>query len=140
MNVNIENPKVIRALPAKYNKFAGFAYWLLGQMKDIQVLSANGYDNTCDMMHLLSGDIPSQIEFYEKFLAEATVSKRLMKAEIKHYKSKSKSKSKKEKVVKDKNMTVNNSVTDEPITEKKKRGRKVKQPAEEPIIPSEESL
>uniref|UniRef100_A0A6C0I1I1 Uncharacterized protein n=1 Tax=viral metagenome TaxID=1070528 RepID=A0A6C0I1I1_9ZZZZ len=136
MNVNIENPKVIRALPAKYNKFAGFAYWLLGQMKDIQVLSANGYDNTCDMMHLLSGDIPSQIEFYEKFLAEATVSKRLMKAEIKHYKSKSK----KEKVVKDKNMTVNNSVTDEPITEKKKRGRKVKQPAEEPIIPSEESL
>jgi hypothetical protein len=109
MNVNVENvvvkDKVMRTLPAKYNKFAGFAYWLLGQMKDAQVLSANGYDDTCVMMNLLSGDIPMQIEFYEKFFTEAPVSGRLMKAEMKTFKDKSSKKDKKEKkekVVKEK--------------------------------------
>ena len=126
MNVNVENvvievtndKKVMRTLPAKYNKFAGFAYWLLGQMKDAQVLSANGYDDTCVMMNLLSGDIPMQIEFYEKFFTEAPVSGRLMKAEMKTFKDKSSKKDKKEKkekVVKEKkekkSKKVNNQVS-----------------------------
>ena len=101
--------KVMRTLPAKYNKFAGFAYWLLGQMKDAQILSANGYDDSCVMMNLLSSDIPVQIEFYEKFFTEATVSGRLMKAEMKAYKDKSSKKDKKEKkdkVVKEKKENV----------------------------------
>lgn len=86
---------VVKTLPAKYNKFSSFAYWLLGQMKDIQVLSANGYDETCEMMELLSNDIPKQVEFYERFLAEERLSKRLMKVEMKTYKSKSDKKVKK---------------------------------------------
>ena len=77
---------VVKTLPAKYNKFASFAYWLLGQMKDIQVLSANGYDETCEMMELLSNNIPKQVEFYERFIAEERVSKRLMKVEMRTYK------------------------------------------------------
>ena len=90
MNTNqIVEEKVMKTLPAKYNKFAGFAYWLLGQMKDIQVLSANGYDETCEMMNLLSNDIPKQVEFYERFLTEERLSNRLMKVEMRTYKSKS---------------------------------------------------
>lgn len=86
----IEVKKIPHVLPAKYNKLAGFAYWLLGQMKDSLILSANGYDDTCDMMNLLSGDVALQMEFYEKFVAESTISGRLMKAEIKRYKAKPK--------------------------------------------------
>ena len=124
MNVNVDNvvtdhvkDKVMRTLPAKYNKFAGFAYWLLGQMKDAQVLSANGYDDTCVMMNLLSGDIPMQIEFYEKFFTEAPVSGRLMKAEMKTFKDKSSKKEKKDKkkyLVKEKksNIVISNTNND----------------------------
>ena len=76
--------KVMRTLPGKYSKFAGFAYWLLVQMKDNQILSGDAYDATCNMMNLLSGDLSQQIAFYERYLAEASVSSKLMKAEIKN--------------------------------------------------------
>lgn len=106
----IVEENVMRTLPAKYNKFAGFAYWLLGQMKDIQVLSANGYDETCEMMELLSNNIPKQIEFYERFIAEERVSHRLMKVEMKTYKPKSdKNKKKVLKMKKDKDKKVKRS-------------------------------
>ena len=75
----------MRSLPAKYSKYAGFAYWLFGQMKDAQILSGDAYDATCNMMHLF-GDLTAQVAFYERFLDEATVSTRLMKAEIKNLK------------------------------------------------------
>jgi len=80
-----KNPTKKSILPVKYKKFAGFAYWLLGQMKDELALSADGYDNTCNMMHLLSKDVSSQIAFYEKFEAESKIYGRLMKVEAKNY-------------------------------------------------------
>jgi hypothetical protein len=52
-------------------------------MKDELVL--DGYDNTCNMMHLLSRDVSSQIAFYEKFEAESKIYGRLMKVEAKNY-------------------------------------------------------
>ena len=76
--------KVMRTLPGKYSKFAGFAYWLLAQMKDEQILSGDSYDATCKMMHLLSSDIAAQVAFYERYFAEASVSAKIMKADIKN--------------------------------------------------------
>ena len=81
-NVIVE--KEMRTLPGKYSKFAGFAYWLLAQMKDNQILSGDAYDATCNMMHLLSLDFTAQVEFYERYLAEASVSMKLMKTDIKN--------------------------------------------------------
>ena len=76
--------KEMRTLPGKYSKFAGFAYWLLTQMKDEQILSGDSYDATCKMMHLLSSDIAAQVAFYERYFAEASVSAKIMKADIKN--------------------------------------------------------
>jgi len=75
--------KEMRTLPGKYSKFAGFAYWLLAQMADQQLLSGDAYDATCKMMNLLSGDIAAQIAFYERYFAEASVSAKIMKDDIK---------------------------------------------------------
>ena len=86
-NVIVDNvivEKEMRTLPGKYSKFAGFAYWLLAQMKDNQILSGDAYDATCNMMHLLSLDFTAQVEFYERYLAEASVSMKLMKTDIKN--------------------------------------------------------
>ena len=111
MNTNMNNEndnenegvKKKTILPVKYKKFAGFAYWLLGQMKDELALSADGYDNTCNMMHLLSRDVSSQIAFYKKFEAESKIYGRLMKVEAKNYiKPTEKSKLKKSKKSKSK--------------------------------------
>jgi hypothetical protein len=86
-NVIVDNvivEKEMRTLPGKYSKFAGFAYWLLAQMKHNQILSGDAYDATCNMMHLLSLDFTAQVEFYERYLAEASVSMKLMKTDIKN--------------------------------------------------------
>ena len=90
VNVPTTKDKMLRSLPAKYNKFASFAFWLLREMKDNAILSSVTYDNTCSMMNLLSGDIPLQIEFYEKFFSEMKVSDRIMKSEIRSYKENNK--------------------------------------------------
>ena len=90
VNVPSTKDKIMRSLPAKYNKFASFAFWLLREMKDNAILSSVTYDNTCSMMNLLSGDIPLQIEFYEKFFSEMKVSDRIMKSEIRSYKENNK--------------------------------------------------
>ena len=90
VNVPTTKDKMLRSLPAKYNKFASFAFWLLREMKDNAILSSVTYDNTCCMMNLLSGDIPLQIEFYEKFFSEMKVSDRIMKSEIRSYKENNK--------------------------------------------------
>jgi len=83
---NKDKDKVLRSLPAKYNKYAGFAYWLLKQMKEQQILSALAYDDTCSMMNLLSSDIPVQIAFYERFFSEIKVSALMLKRDIKDFK------------------------------------------------------
>ena len=110
----VVNPtKVLRSLPAKYNKFASFAFWLLREMKDNTILSSVTYDNTCSMMNLLSGDIPLQIDFYEKFFSEMKVSDRLMKSEIRSYKENNKNKKTKEnKPKKTRNNKKNTNNTD----------------------------
>ena len=82
--------KVLRSLPAKYNKFASFAFWLFSQMKDAAILSSNAYDQSCDLMHLLSEDISIQIEFYERYFSEMKVSDKIMKAEIRAHKTQTK--------------------------------------------------
>ena len=82
--------KVLRSLPAKYNKFASFAFWLFSQMKDAAILSSNAYDQSCDLMHLLSEDISIQIDFYERYFSEMKVSDKIMKAEIRAHKTQTK--------------------------------------------------
>jgi len=111
--VNVPTTKVMRSLPAKYNKFASFAFWLLREMKENAILSSVTYDNTCSMMHLLSGDIPLQIEFYERFFSEMKVSDRFMKSEIRSYKENNKNKKTKEtKPKKSRNNKKNSNNTD----------------------------
>jgi len=103
--VVVENKdKVIRTLPAKYNKYAGFAYWLLKQMKEQQILSALAYDDTCTMMNLLSSDIPLQIAFYERFFSEIKLSGLMMKRDIKDFKKGNKKEIKKERNLGEKNV------------------------------------
>ena len=148
--------KEMRNLPGKYNKFAGFAYWLLMQMKDEQLLSGDSYEGTCKMMNLLSSDIAAQVEFYERYFKESAVTARMMKDDIKKAAKAKKvtkePKAKKEPKVKKQQVEITNNdviaklvecansvMVNEPkvelpsvhvMEEKKKRGRK---PAEKPI-------
>jgi len=138
VNVPTTQDKIMRSLPAKYNKFASFAFWLLREMKDNAILSSVTYDNTCSMMNLLSGDIPLQIEFYEKFFSEMKVSDRIMKSEIRSYKENNKNKNKKTKPQKSRNNKKNGNNTNNSddiisLIVMKANGIDV-----EPVLPSED--
>jgi hypothetical protein len=136
VNVPTTQDKIMRSLPAKYNKFASFAFWLLREMKDNAILSSVTYDNTCSMMNLLSGDIPLQIEFYERFFSEMKVSDRIMKSEIRSYKENNKNKKTKPQKSRNNKKNGNNTNNSDDIISlivMKANGIDV-----EPVLPSED--
>jgi len=57
-------------LPVKYSKFATFAYWFLEQLKTSRIIEEDSYTAICEFTHLTDGEIPLQVAFYERFLAE----------------------------------------------------------------------
>jgi len=70
----------INTLPAKYSKFASFAFWLFGEMKTSQIISDDSYSQICNFTNLIGADVPTQIEFYERFFAELSTVGKLLKA------------------------------------------------------------
>jgi hypothetical protein len=67
-------------LPVKYSKFATFAYWFLDQLKTSRIIEEDSYTAICEFTHLTDGEIPLQVAFYERFLAEYDCFSKMFKA------------------------------------------------------------
>jgi hypothetical protein len=68
----------MNTLPAKYSKFATFAFWFLGHLKESEMVSEDAYATISK--GLTDGHIPNQVTFYEKFLAECDSVSKLFKS------------------------------------------------------------
>lgn len=77
---NMGSKRRTATLPAKYSKFASFAFWLFGELKTAQIISEDSYSQICNFANLIGSDIPTQIGFYERFFAELPVVGKLLKA------------------------------------------------------------
>ena len=89
-------------LPVKYSKFATFAYWFLDQLKTSRIIEEDSYTAICEFTHLTDGDIPLQVAFYERFLAEYESLSKVFKALNKKPKAGKNKKSAQEKKTKTK--------------------------------------
>ncbi len=109
-----------RTLPAKFNKFMVYGYWLANQLKSRELINEEVY-NTIVKQQNMFDSVEAQTESFETFLEEFKSANKTMKQEVRsHNKPK---KVKKEKVV-------------DPDAPKAKRGRK-KKVVEDNLTPEE---
>ena len=109
-----------RTLPAKFNKFMVYGYWLANQLKSRELINEEVY-NTIVKQQSMFDSVETQSEGFETFLEEFKSANKSMKQEVRtHNKPK---KVKKEKVV-------------DPDAPKAKRGRK-KKVVEDNLTPEE---
>ena len=109
-----------RTLPAKFNKFMVYGYWLANQLKSRELINEEVY-NTIVKQQNMFDSVEVQTESFETFLEEFKSANKTMKQEVRtHNKPK---KVKKEKVV-------------DPDAPKAKRGRK-KKVVEDNLTPEE---
>lgn len=109
-----------RTLPAKFNKFMVYGYWLANQLKSRELINDEVY-NTIVKQQNMFDSVEAQTESFETFLEEFKSANKTMKQEVRsHNKPK---KVKKEKVV-------------DPDAPKAKRGRK-KKVVEDNLTPEE---
>jgi hypothetical protein len=62
--------KQLKNLPAKYNKFAVFSFWLSEKIRES---SPEAADAIANLANIRSRDVPSQIEFYEEFVSQEKI-------------------------------------------------------------------
>ena len=109
-----------RTLPAKFNKFMVYGYWLANQLKSRELINEEVYNTIVKQQNMFDG-VETQSEAFETFLEEFKSANKSMKQEVRtHNKPK---KVKKEKVV-------------DPDAPKAKRGRK-KKVVEDNLTPEE---
>lgn len=109
-----------RTLPAKFNKFMVYGYWLANQLKSRELINEEVYNTILKQQNMFDS-VEAQTESFETFLEEFKSANKTMKQEVRsHNKPK---KVKKEKVV-------------DPDAPKAKRGRK-KKVVEDNLTPEE---
>jgi len=83
--------KPLKSLPAKYNKFAVFTFWLCEKLRQEY---PEAVDPIINVTNLLSRDVPTQILFYDNFVSEEKINTKALRTIIMQ-------KPKKEKLPKD---------------------------------------
>ena len=73
------NQKQLKNLPAKYNKFAVFSFWLSEKIRES---SPEAADAIVNLANIRSRDIPTQIDFYEEFVSQEKIHAKALKTII----------------------------------------------------------
>jgi len=77
--VGDNNKKQLKNLPAKYNKFAVFSFWLSEKIRES---SPEAADAIVNLANIRSRDIPTQIDFYEEFVSQEKIHAKALKTII----------------------------------------------------------